>query len=292
MSMEFSSRDYASNGYSRARPTYPVAFFKQLSDFHQGKRDLLIDVGCGPGKFTLELAQNLQFQDVYGTDVSPGMIDAAIKEKGAGKKTGTVQFSVHAAEDLDWVPAGTADMVTAAQCCHWLDFEAFETAVFRALRNRGSLAIWGYVDPSFTDFPELDTAIDELQYGTDQLGPYWEKPGRDILRGLLQSQRLDPKRFDDIIEVLYWSRNSKIPTTQLTHKPLRIDCSMTVAQFQDYIGTWSAYNAWKRANKNTQPDVRERFIKQVKATTRLRSESLINVTWNTVFKFARKRTRL
>ncbi|CEP63290.1 trans-aconitate 3-methyltransferase LALA0_S07e06788g [Lachancea lanzarotensis] len=287
--MEFSSQDYASNTYSNARPTYPVAFFKQLSEFHQGKRDVLIDVGCGPGNFTLELAKNLQFRQVYGTDMSPGMIDAALQKLAAcgGQSSGkNVQFSVHAAEDLDWIAANTADMVTAAQCCHWLDFRAFESAVFQALRDRGTIAIWGYVDPSFTDFPDLDDAISELQYGADQLGSYWENPGREILRNLLESQKLDPKRFDDITEVQYRSRDAQNPV--YSQKPLRIDRSMTVAEFEDYIGSWSAYNAWKRANK-TQPDVRDIFINRVKARACLQPQSLINVTWNTVYKFARKK---
>ncbi|SCV00372.1 LAME_0G09274g1_1 [Lachancea meyersii CBS 8951] len=289
--MEFSSQDFGSANYFKTRPTYPAGFLHLLSQYHKGKRSLLIDVGCGPGNSTLELAKYLGFEQVWGSDVSPGMIETAKTQKELSNgefSADNVQFSVHAAEDLDWVAPNAADMVTAAQCCHWLDFGVFQNAVFRTLRKGGTLAIWGYVDPHFADYPELDRVLFNFQYGEDQLGPYWEKPGRVILRDLLRTQKLDNSRFDDVLQVEYDPRN---PETQSTLQiPLKVDRQMTVAEFDHYIESWSAYNAWKRTNK-AKTDIRQHFMRKLRTHTGLSSsQSTMNVTWKTIYKFARKKS--
>ncbi|SCU85888.1 LANO_0C05864g1_1 [Lachancea nothofagi CBS 11611] len=284
--MEFSSKGYNSGNYSSARPSYPSEFFDTLRKYHVGGEKLLVDVGCGPGNFTLDIARNFQFERVEGADKSPIMIEVAQQKFNAAKMK-NLHFSVHAAEDLDWVQAGTADMITAAQCSHWLDFKAFQESAFRALSENGTLAIWGYVDPILTDFPGLDSLLLEFQYDLHQLGPYWEKPGRDILRDLLQSQIIDDTKFQDVLEVCNRVRDPEPKASD--HKPLIINREMSIIEFEQYIESWSAYNAWKRANQG-KSDIRKSFIHQLKTQTGLSSQSRINVAWNTVYKFARKRT--
>ncbi|CUS22552.1 LAQU0S06e00650g1_1 [Lachancea quebecensis] len=282
---EFSSSDYDTRNYSEARPRYPVEFFELLRSYHVGRRDLLVDVGCGPGSFSLELKQTLGFGKLEGTDLSARMIERANTEI-SGKKVENVKFSVHAAEDLDWLSANSVDMITAAQCSHWLDFPAFQKAAHRVLRPQGTLAIWGYVDPVIIECPQADSFLEEFQYSISSLGPYWENPGRDKLRTLLRCQVIDRDSYSDIVQATYRIRSAA--EAHCNVRPLVMVKKMTLLDFEHYVKSWSAYSTWKSQNPKSS-DLCKEFLRRLRLKSGLDSSSTFTVAWNSVYKFAKKR---
>ena len=88
--------------YSEFRGAYPRKLYETLFAAHLargGQLGRLLDVGCGTGKATVELAH--WFNHATGIDASPGMIRAA---RAAGGKTGAgneIEYEVRPAEEVD-----------------------------------------------------------------------------------------------------------------------------------------------------------------------------------------------
>lgn len=94
--------DYAEE---RARP------FRELIarvDISAPRR--VVDLGCGPGNLTLELARRWPSAALEAMDSSPEMVNAA-KSRGIDARQGDVR---------DWVPRPGADVVVCNACLHWI----------------------------------------------------------------------------------------------------------------------------------------------------------------------------
>lgn len=284
----FSAENFNATGYDRFRPSYPDEFYQSLQSYHNGNHNLLVDVGCGPGTATFQLSEHLQFKRIVGTDLSTTMINKAQDRLStASKNFANVSFRVSPGGEFSFFDQGSADMVTAAQCVHWFDFHHFQNEVWKVLAQHGTLAIWGYVDPIFLDYPELDAALLRLQYGDEQLGPYWEQPGRSILRNLFDAFVIDEQKFEDIVEVRYTAQDVRSGRS-FSSSPLKVCKVMNLQDFKNYIGTWSSYHNWKDKNPD-KPDIRDHFFHEIFSSTKLSWQTEIRVVWNTVYKLARKR---
>lgn len=132
--------------YAAGRPGYSPELFKIIIDHHKstgGKLDTVIDVGCGPGLATRDLAR--YFANTIGLDPSQGMIDAA--HASTASSSSPMRFEVSAAESLglDLDPAiqeNSVDMITAATAAHWFDMNRFWQSAARVLKPGGTVAIW------------------------------------------------------------------------------------------------------------------------------------------------------
>jgi ubiquinone/menaquinone biosynthesis C-methylase UbiE len=71
------------------------------------RRGTCVEVGCGPGRMTGELAE--RFERVIAVDVSPQMLERARAAVGVGGAR--VEFRVVSGERLDTVESGVADVV-------------------------------------------------------------------------------------------------------------------------------------------------------------------------------------
>lgn len=110
--------------YGKERTSYSTGLYDCILSHHTdtgGNFDLLLDVGCGPGNATRDLAP--QFKHAIGLDPGGSMISAA-NALGTG---GNIRFEVGPAELCDQV-AGlvpqSVDLITAAMavsitCNHW-----------------------------------------------------------------------------------------------------------------------------------------------------------------------------
>ncbi|SCW04275.1 LAFE_0H09934g1_1 [Lachancea fermentati] len=284
----FAAKDFKASEYSKARPTYPEEFYQILKDYHTGNYDLLVDVGCGPGTATFQMAKYMPFKRIIGTDVSSTMINRA-KERLTNIPFEGISFEIRSAEDLSMAEEGTVDMITVAQCCHWLEFPRFQDAAAKALRHNGTLAIWGYVDPVFLDHPELDAMLEDFQFSKSKLGPYWQQPGKTIIRRLFQDLPLSESSFGNIRDVRFTAEDARRGIKE-PQKPLKIVRTMTIRDFSDYIETWSSYHWWKHDNPG-KPDIRNAFFLNLFASTHLTWNSSVRVTWNTVYKLGRRLAR-
>ncbi len=97
----------------------------------------LLDVGCGPGRLTLLLADGVA--EAVGVDADPGMVEQAVAAAAAHDRAGaaTLRFVVLPAEDLPG-DLGRFDLVTFALSFHWLDQQRVAQAVFQLLRPGGA----------------------------------------------------------------------------------------------------------------------------------------------------------
>jgi ubiquinone/menaquinone biosynthesis C-methylase UbiE len=92
----------------------------------------VLDVGCGPGQFTLMAAEYLPGAEIWGIDLAPTMIELArahAREAGAGR----VRFQVADAAALPF-PDGTFDAVmSTGSIKHWPDPVAGLREIHRVL---------------------------------------------------------------------------------------------------------------------------------------------------------------
>ena len=102
--------------YSTHRRSYSPKLYDEIIKYHKevgnGTFGTVLDVGCGPGNATRDLAQ--YFQKAVGVDPGEQMI-ASAKEVSAGYDN--VEFAVCTAEEIEsikeMVPNGV-DVITAA----------------------------------------------------------------------------------------------------------------------------------------------------------------------------------
>jgi trans-aconitate 3-methyltransferase len=139
--------------YAAARRDYHPSVYEAVLAHHTGPRDLLIDVGCGPGRATAALAPH--FDRALGLDPSAGMIATARSLAGsypASASGAPIRFAVSAAETLgsdlagddDGPPLapGSASLVVAANAAHWFSAAGFWRAAAERLAPGGSVALW------------------------------------------------------------------------------------------------------------------------------------------------------
>jgi SAM-dependent methyltransferase len=102
----------------------------------------LLDVGCGPGMLTIELAD--RFSHVVGLDPDAEMLAEGAR-RAAAAKIENIQW-VHAlAEDIPTLGLDTFRLVTFGQSFHWTAREQVAEAVYDMLEPGGALALISHV---------------------------------------------------------------------------------------------------------------------------------------------------
>ncbi len=79
-----------------------------------------LDLACGPGHFTLDLVRHLGCREVWGVDLSPGMIAAAHRNAAAQGLGDRVGFQVADVRYLDDLPQAGFDLCTFTNGAHHL----------------------------------------------------------------------------------------------------------------------------------------------------------------------------
>ena len=122
------------------------------------------------------------------------------------------------------------DAVTVAQALHWLDVDRFYAEVRRVLKPGGVLAAWTY--GLFRVTPDVDRVLDRYYY--DLVGPYWPPERRHV-------------------EAAY--RTIPFPFEALEAPAFEMDVLWDAADVQGYLGTWSATQRYKEAEKRDPVEV-------------------------------------
>ena len=92
----------------------------------------ILDLGCGDGRLTAELAECVPDGSVLGIDASEGMIETARKDHAAGN----LQFEVRDIDDIDF--ESEFDVVFSNATLHWVqDHRRLLSGVCRSLKGRG-----------------------------------------------------------------------------------------------------------------------------------------------------------
>ena len=220
-----------------------------MTGYHKGSQDLCVDLGCGHGIVSQGFAPS--FTKVIGTDPSPGMLEQARTIASHDPGLSNVEFRQASAEDLSFLDNESVDMVVSGQAAHWFDYPKFFPEMKRILRNEGTLALWGYKDHVFVDYPKATKILDRYAYGKGDkyLGDYWSQPGRSIVQSKYQDIKFPKDDWIDVQRIEYEpdskGRNSGSGT-------LFLEKRITIADCMNYIRTWSSYHGWLESHPDCQ----------------------------------------
>lgn len=158
--------DQGGEGYARFRPDYPDRLAEFLADAAPD-RELAIDVGCGTGQFSTQLAAC--FDAVLALDPSADQIAHAAPHP-------QVRYDASAEQ----LPAArrSASLIAAAQAAHWFDRPRFYDEARRAAKPGAVLALISY------GVAKLDPAVDARfqHFYAEEMGRYWP-PERRLVDG-------------------------------------------------------------------------------------------------------------
>ncbi len=137
------------------------------------EEDAVLDLGCGTGKLTVELARLVPRGSVVGLDPSPEMLEKA-HEATSGMMN--VRFARVSAETMNF--ADEFDLVFSNSALHWIrDQERAVSRVFRSLRRGGRIAFQMPAKDFCTEFfDSVGEAITSLGYERFYEG--WRSPWR------------------------------------------------------------------------------------------------------------------
>lgn len=203
--------DEGGGAYARHRPDYPEALAGFLAKAAPDAR-LAIDVGCGNGQFTRQLADH--FDAIVGFDPSADQIAHAAPHP-------RIRYEVAPAERLG-AEDGSVSLITAAQAAHWFNLPRFYAEARRVAMPGAVIALISYGVAQLE--PELNGRFRTFYH--DEIGPYWP-----------------PER--KLVDTGY--ANIDFPFQSLPAPDLSIVRSWSADAFLGYISTWSAF---RHARKN------------------------------------------
>jgi ubiquinone/menaquinone biosynthesis C-methylase UbiE len=129
--------DTIAEDYDRARPTYPAALVdRACAGLGAGAR--VLEVGCGTGKLTRELAgRGFRLEAL-----DPGRAMVAVARRAVGDRP--VEFHLGRFEDVE-LPEAAFDAVFSATAFHWVEPSVGWAKAARLLRPGGTFALLGHV---------------------------------------------------------------------------------------------------------------------------------------------------
>lgn len=263
----FAAKDFNSKDYDAFRPTYPTQFLKlvlEYFNFHlQSKTSLtLIDVGTGPGTTIKGLIPLLPANvpiHIILTDISLPMLQQAKYSMADLPTNITIELIQCSGEEISEKITGPVDMIMAAECVHWIDFDKFLANSTKLLKVGGTLAYWSYVDPIFINHAkskEMNEWYEDFVYESPgALGSYWDQKGRGLLRKLLREYNdellaHEGKDWEDV-SVGYLINNEFEAQGNLTwsKNKLVIERESNLDMFTKYVDTWSSSHKWNETHE-------------------------------------------
>lgn len=155
-----------------------------------------------------------------------------------------VTYEPASAENLPFLTDRSVDMVVAGQAAHWFDPEDFFPEMRRVVRSGGTLALWGYKDHVFVDYPVATRVLDRYCYGEEErvLGPYWQQPGRSRVQNKLRDLQPPEDEWIDVQRIEY-EPGTKGPGSG--EGTMFLSRRMTLGACMNYIRTFSAFGGWQ-----------------------------------------------
>lgn len=190
--------------YARYRPVYPDELASYLASVAPDRNSAL-DVGCGTGQLTRQLARHFAF--VKGVDPSASQLSNAEAVRG-------VYYECSPAESLPRHPPGYS-LITAAQAAHWFRLSDFYREVRRVAVPEAVIALISY------GLLQLDGALNERfrHFYYNEVASYWPAERQLVDSGY---------------------RSMDFPFSEFTSPRITIRLDWDFEAFAGYISTWSA----------------------------------------------------
>lgn len=218
--------DQGGQAYARFRPEYPPELAQFLATVSPNTA-LAVDVGCGNGQLTCQLATH--FDKVLGLDPSADQVAHATTHP-------RVEYLCAPAEALP-VANHCASLITAAQAAHWFDLPRFYAEVRRIGAPGAVLALISY------GVLRLDDDLDALfgHFYWHEIGPYWPA-----------ERKLVDSGYADL----------PFPFAEQSPPTLEIRKAWNLEQLLGYISTWSAVRSVREASRD---DILQNFAADLTA---------------------------
>jgi len=253
--------------YAQNRDGHPQLLYDTIIKYHTetgGQLDTVLDLGCGPGNATRDLAR--YFDHAYGADAGAEMIGQAQNLGGKTRAGNDIEYRVAAAEDVgeaQGIKSGSVDMITVAMAAHWFRMNDFWPNAKKLLKVGGTVAIWTrasyYVHPETPHFEELQRLFSHLE--DNVLVPY-EEPGNKLSRGMYNDLTLPWQvhppvagfsEAEENFKRVEWNKDGKVEPG----KDFLGGGAFTPGQIERALGTASMVTRWREANPevaNTEND--------------------------------------
>ena len=127
---------WVARGYDRGvqaafRDVLPALAEDLLEDLQDVRRGL--DVGCGPGQFTILIAERLPQAEVWGIDLAPTMIELACQHAAASAAGNRLHFQVADVAALPFPDAHFDAVFSSGSIKHWPDPAVGLREIYRVL---------------------------------------------------------------------------------------------------------------------------------------------------------------
>ena len=224
--------DYAKNSDAQLKWAQELRKNIDLSKYHS-----ILDVGCGDGKITADLATTVPSSKVLGVDSSPEMIAYAVQKYPTGQYP-NLAFSCVDARQLEFKEE--FDLIFSNAVLHWVDnHQAFLKGANQALQDGGRLIIscggQGNAAHILETFAELTASKPWNVYFDDFRNPYF-------FYGL-QNYKIWLKKYNFTVERL------ELVPKDMTHRG------------KEGLAGWIR-TTWMTFTKSIPEDKREDFITQ------------------------------
>lgn len=194
-----------STSYAKYRPEAPSALISFLLQ-QTNSTGVAWDCGTGNGQVALQLADS--FTKVYATDISEAQLKSAPAHPN-------ITYLNERAEKTS-IPAGTVDLITAAQALHWFDFEHYFDEVERVAKPNCVICAWTY-SLLEVDNEAVNKVIARLH--NEITGEYWDVVSRYV-----------NERYETI----------PFPYRGITVPEFSIEKELTAEEVIGYLRTWSS----------------------------------------------------
>ena len=125
------ARAYDQGVQAAFRDVFPVLLEDLLADLADTRRAL--DVGCGPGQFTILAAERLANTEIWGIDLAPTMIELARRHATASSAATRLHFEVADVAHLPFPDARFDAVLSSGSIKHWPDQVAGLAEIHRVL---------------------------------------------------------------------------------------------------------------------------------------------------------------
>lgn len=222
--IKWDARDYQKSSSEQQRWAREL-----IVKLHLQGHESILDIGCGDGKVTAELAACVPDGSILGIDSSPDMIDLA---KQAHSEVTNLKFQVGNASELSF--ENQFDIVFSNAALHWVvDHRPALSGIYQSLKRGGRILLqMGGKGNARHIINILDTLLNEETwhpYFTDFTFPYgFHSP--DDYRTWMQNAGFNTTRVDlipkDMVHtgkegLCAWIRTTWMPYTQRVPENLR-----------------------------------------------------------------------